>query len=76
MCISCECNVYSPAYNCRCSFPIGGAPQACCLTVSNTRIQFGNILDYSIQDVSICHIRAVRQVQGFIIDINTHSIHF
>uniref|UniRef100_A0A8C2IU49 Chemokine interleukin-8-like domain-containing protein n=1 Tax=Cyprinus carpio TaxID=7962 RepID=A0A8C2IU49_CYPCA len=35
-------------------------PQLCCLSVSNTKIPVGNILDYSVQDVVTCPVRAVR----------------
>lgn len=37
----------------------GPAP-FCCFTVSNTRTPVGNILDYIIQDVVTCPVRAVR----------------
>lgn len=38
----------------------GALPQLCCLSVSNTKIPVGNILDYSVQDVVTCPVRAVR----------------
>nr|XP_055059135.1 C-C motif chemokine 2-like [Misgurnus anguillicaudatus]XP_055059136.1 C-C motif chemokine 2-like [Misgurnus anguillicaudatus] len=38
----------------------GPSPASCCLSVSNTKIPIVNLLDYYVQDTSLCPIRAIR----------------